>query len=61
MNGSEDCDDGNSNNNDSCPNDCDTGGGSDYCGDGQVDAGEDCDDGNDVDDDACPNDCDTGG
>ncbi|MCP3684837.1 MAG: DUF4215 domain-containing protein [bacterium] len=54
----EDCDDGNSVDDDSCTNDC-----TfyipplPYCGNGIVEAGEDCDDGNSVDDDSCTNDC----
>ena len=51
--GTEQCDDGNTNDNDSCSNSCTLAG----CGDGIVQAGEECDDGNTADDDACANDC----
>lgn len=49
----EDCDDGNTNNNDSCRNDCTA----PVCGDGVLDSGEDCDDGNTTDGDGCSATC----
>jgi len=49
----EECDDGNTNNEDLCRNDCS----SPYCGDGIKDLSEECDDGNTVDTDSCSNDC----
>ena len=49
----EECDDGNSVNDDECRNDCTI----PRCGDGNVDPNEECDDGNDIDDDECRNDC----
>jgi YVTN family beta-propeller protein/cysteine-rich repeat protein len=52
--GVEQCDDGNTNNNDACKNDC-TG---NVCGDGAVFIGvEQCDDGNASNNDGCKNDC----
>lgn len=47
----EQCDDGNTIDDDECRNDCTT------CGNGIVQAGEECDDGNTVDDDGCSNAC----
>ena len=49
----EECDDGNTNNFDSCRNDCTL----PYCGDGIVDSGEECDDGNNVNGDGCNANC----
>ena len=50
----EECDDANTNNNDSCRNDCTL----PNCGDGIVDLGEQCDDGGDTDRcDGCASDC----
>src|SRR3989338_2791228 len=50
----EQCDDGNTNNNDACKNDCTN----NICGDGFVNpAAEQCDDGNTNNNDACKNDC----
>ena len=49
----EQCDDGNTNNEDDCRNDCTL----PECGDGMVDPGEECDDGNTNNDDDCRNDC----
>lgn len=51
----EACDDGNTNDNDSCRSDCV----SSTCGDGtvQAESGEECDDGDSVDDNACSNSC----
>ena len=49
----EECDDGNSIDDDSCGNDC----ASNRCGDGEIIAPEECDDGNAIDDDACGVDC----
>ena len=46
---SEQCDDGNTVDTDSCRNDCTL----PKCGDGVLDPGEECDDGNDVDGDEC--------
>src|SRR5262245_23683731 len=51
VNGTESCDDGNTNNNDACRDDCT------FCGDGIVNGREVCDDGNANNNDACPNDC----
>jgi len=51
--GSEECDDGNTDNFDACRNDCTL----PYCGDGIADAGEQCDDGNTNNLDSCRNDC----
>ena len=59
----EECDDGNSNNNDSCQNDCTIPPTLTYCGDGieqhPNDDGQDeeCDDGNSNNNDYCQNDC----
>ncbi|MBI3622674.1 DUF4215 domain-containing protein [Candidatus Pacearchaeota archaeon] len=53
---SEQCDDGNLINNDSCSNDCNI---NTYCGDGHLDAGEQCDDGNTINNDSCSNQCET--
>ncbi|GEM_PF-4069492 len=50
---SEECDDGNTNNADSCTNACRTA----RCGDGIVSSSEQCDDGNTIDNDACTNTC----
>ncbi|GEM_PF-3496823 len=50
---SEECDDGNSNNDDSCRNDCTL----PFCGDQIVDVGEQCDDGNSNNNDLCNNQC----
>jgi cysteine-rich repeat protein len=53
-NGPEDCDDGNTSNNDACLNTCVAA----RCGDGIVEVGvEDCDDGNTTDTDACTASC----
>jgi cysteine-rich repeat protein len=50
----EECDDGNTSNNDECLNTCTLA----TCGDGHMRGGvEECDDGNSVDTDACRNDC----
>lgn len=49
----EECDDGDSNDDDTCRNDCTR----PICGDGIVDAGEQCDDGNNVGGDGCDPDC----
>ncbi|HLC96982.1 MAG TPA: DUF4215 domain-containing protein [Candidatus Nanoarchaeia archaeon] len=51
--GNETCDDGNSNNNDSCTTSCTTA----ACGDLFVQPPEDCDDGNSNDTDSCSNSC----
>ena len=51
--GSEECDDGNSVNNDDCTNLCTL----PTCGDGVVTFGEECDDGNEINNDSCTNDC----
>ena len=52
--GVEECDDGNTADNDACRNDCTAA----RCGDGVIYAGvEECDDGNTADNDACRNDC----
>ena len=51
----EQCDDGNTDNNDLCRNNCQL----PFCGDGIQDDGEECDDGNQINDDACKNDCTT--
>ena len=51
--GVEQCDDGNTNDNDACHNDCTA----PVCGDGRLDAGEECDDGNTDDDDGCGHSC----
>jgi cysteine-rich repeat protein len=53
-NGSEECDDGNLVDNDSCSNLCQV---VDGCGDGNLDAGEDCDDDNLVAGDGCSATC----
>jgi cysteine-rich repeat protein len=45
----EECDDGNSIDNDGCHNDCTL----PYCGDGVIDQDEECDDGNTIDNDGC--------
>nr|AQS33392.1 hypothetical protein [uncultured archaeon] len=49
----EQCDDGNTNNNDSCRNDCTL----PFCGDGVKDDNEQCDDGNNQDGDGCNAQC----
>ncbi|MEZ4383517.1 MAG: DUF4215 domain-containing protein [Nannocystaceae bacterium] len=49
----EDCDDGNTEDNDACPSTCLF----PYCGDGEIQPGEGCDDGNTEPGDACTNDC----
>ena len=49
----EECDDGNSIDDDGCTNACTL----PECGDGVVQAGEECDDGNTINDDACTNAC----
>ena len=49
----EDCDDGNTNNNDGCNSQCRF----EICGDGVVQEGEECDDGNTDDGDGCDWDC----
>jgi len=51
----EQCDDGNSTNNDTCTNACKT----PFCGDNIVQSGEQCDDGNSTNNDACTNACKT--
>ncbi|USN56167.1 MAG: hypothetical protein H6765_09790 [Candidatus Peribacteria bacterium] len=51
--GLELCDDANTNNNDSCPNNC----GLAVCGDGVPEGDEECDDGDVDNNDACKNDC----
>jgi len=52
--GSEQCDDSNSNNNDACKNDCTL----NVCGDGYINVGvEECDDNNNVDGDGCSKNC----
>ncbi len=51
--GTETCDDGNANNNDSCTSWCTL----PQCGDGYLQPGEECDDGNGVDSDGCTNAC----
>ncbi len=55
MNGAEECDDGNTDNNDSCTNTCTL----PVCGDGFLDVlgGEECDDGNTNNNDDCMNTC----
>lgn len=50
---SEQCDDGNADNTDSCRNNCTIPG----CGDAIIDPGEECDDGNSSNDDGCSNEC----
>jgi len=49
----EECDDGNADNFDECPNDCTIS----SCGDGIIEGGEECDDGNDINYDECSNMC----
>ncbi|MDE0882863.1 MAG: hypothetical protein OSB21_09725, partial [Myxococcota bacterium] len=49
----EDCDDGNRNNDDDCPNSCLNR----ECGNEHIDTDETCDDGNEVDNDSCLNNC----
>jgi cysteine-rich repeat protein len=51
----EQCDDGNTSDNDGCNSDCET----EFCGDGDIQypAGEQCDDGNDDDGDGCDSAC----
>jgi cysteine-rich repeat protein len=49
----EECDDGNRNSFDECPNSCKL----PQCGDELVEGKEQCDDGNQVNDDSCPNTC----
>ena len=60
---SEQCDDGNQNNEDNCRNNCTPpGGGGPYCGDGIVNqTSEQCDDANSNNNDSCKNDCTTPG
>lgn len=53
----EQCDDGNSIDDDACSNSC-TPNNNPFCGDGHVDPGEECDDGNNNDNDSCSNSCD---
>jgi cysteine-rich repeat protein len=53
--GTEQCDDANTDDGDACRVDCTL----PSCGDGVVQANEQCDDGNEVDDDACSNSCGT--
>jgi choice-of-anchor A domain-containing protein len=53
MDPGESCDDGNTDNTDSCTNSCEAG----ICGDGFVQPGETCDDGNHDNGDACTNVC----
>lgn len=55
----EQCDDANTNNNDSCSNTCTTT--TPYCGNGIVETGETCDDGNTDETDACLSSCTTPG
>ena len=50
----EQCDDGNTVDDDACRNDCVL----PFCGDGILDEGEECDDGNNVDGDKCSAECD---
>lgn len=49
----EECDDGNTNDNDGCSASCAV----EYCGDTIAQAGEECDDGNKNNEDACTNEC----
>jgi cysteine-rich repeat protein len=49
LDANEECDDGNSIDNDACHNDCTL----PYCGDGVIDQDEECDDGNTIDGDGC--------
>jgi len=51
--GTEQCDDGNTNGGDGCSADCDF----EVCGDGILNQGEQCDDGNNVDGDGCSSKC----
>jgi cysteine-rich repeat protein len=51
----EDCDDGNTVNDSTCPGNCQADGG--YCGDGYWGTGEECDDGNNVSGDGCSSTC----
>lgn len=53
----EECDDGNTDNDDGCSSTCKD----EFCGDNVVQAGEDCDDGNTTEFDQCPSDCQMGG
>jgi len=57
----EECDDGNTNDNDSCSNSCEIRTPvvipSEYCGNGVLENGEECDDGNTNDNDSCDNEC----
>ncbi len=58
--GTEECDDGNANNSDSCKNDCTKNmGNPNLCGNGKLDTGEDCDDGkaNGTNGDPCASNC----
>jgi cysteine-rich repeat protein len=52
--GSEECDDGDNNDDNACSNLCVL---NPVCGNASIDGGEECDDGNGVDTDACDNDC----
>ena len=53
----EECDDGNTVDNDACSNECEICPPPPVCGNGKVEGGEECDDGNTVDNDACSNEC----
>jgi cysteine-rich repeat protein len=53
-NGTDECDDGNTVNNDACSNTCAI---ADGCGDGNIDAGEVCDDNNIISGDGCSSTC----
>jgi cysteine-rich repeat protein len=58
IDGTEECDDGNANDNDACRNNCTKGNGMpSTCPDGKLDPGEECDDGNQNDEDACLKNC----
>jgi cysteine-rich repeat protein len=58
--GTEECDDGNTNSGDGCAADCSV---EPFCGDGNPEEGEECDDGNTTSGDGCASDCteETGG
>jgi cysteine-rich repeat protein len=53
----EECDDGNTDNNDACSNNCKTKTGGEVCGNGTVEAGEGCDDGGTSPGDGCDANC----
>lgn len=55
--GSEECDDGDGNDDNACSNFCTL---NPVCGNGVFEGGEECDDGNKVNTDACTNQCETG-